>query len=807
MRHALPALMLGLALAVSVHAVEKTDQARLRLPWETLKGVLRIEQDQVRLSSQEFQTLLKLTSPTSIPPYNLSGGDVLLPRAEFTRLVQSLVPPANESANAYIPKASYRGRVSKDSALFSASLLIEVPHKPAKSLSLDVFPGQAAFQEISLDGRSALAEVRNGRLFVTVSEAGTHRLDLRFSLPVPDVNAAQALTIPIARTPITEWILDIPEPNLDIAVPAALHRELSAVAQGTRVRALLPPSDSVSASWNPLAPDRAKGPAQVYATVDHLITIEDDALRVNSRVELEVLQNTINEMTLELPKGFAVLDVRGEAVKEWQEIGTPAQLTVPLKSARKGQMTFHVMLERVLPGEKSTTTFTGLTVIGAQRQRGHIGVELKSDVELPLPHVEGLDPKDPFRELPPALTAQSERLVFGYHYVRPPFTIGFTLSRHESVDVPLSFVDRAEGSTVIRPDGKRVHRLTYWVKSSAQQFLGITLPEKTALWSAFVDNTPVKPVAGPNSKTLIPLVRSARALEAIFPVEIVLFEEKRRLPLLGPERLRIPMPDLMVNRLQWTVIAPADHQFRYFGRDFEDLSRPTEFAHRESLGVAKGLSTVIGNDKGQPFQDQLMMGKKEKQNLPSSRRMDTSGFMDLNELAEAKESSIEEDSDVPPPAMEPGAPVVTAVGGAVALPAPSGMLPVRVAVPDQGTRTTYSKTLPGSEGVLILPLWQWARWTETAAKVALGILAIFLLVLFRRPLLAQGHRALFTFRAFHGRTGYLWTPPRAAVLAFTVALLASGLSGLLFALAVLLYAVAVGRWFLSLFDSKEGERP
>jgi hypothetical protein len=436
----------------------------------------------------------------------------------------------------------------------------------------NLFPGNVAFQEITIDGRPALADVENGRLYLTVAEAGSHRVDLRFSVPVPESNASQTLTIPIARTPITEWILDIPERNLDIAVPQALHREIAPVDGGTRVRALLPPSDNVTAAWNPLAPDTAKGPAQVYADVDHLISVQEDALRVKSRIAIEVLQNTINNLTLDLPEGFTVLDVQGEAVREWQENpGKPATLAIPFRAARKGRMDFAVVLERVLSGEKSTTTFTGVTVQGAVRQRGFLGVELNSDAELPPPVTQGLEPKDPFRELPANLAGQSARLLYGYKYLRPPFALSLALSRHESVNVTPSVIDRALGRTVLRPDGKNVHEVTYFLRSSAKQFLEVSLPEGTQLWSAFVDGVPVKPVHGEGNKTLVPLVRSLRAPNNAFPVELVYFEARPRLSFLGREDLRLPMPDVLVSRLEWSVVTPPDQEFFYLGRDFDKV--------------------------------------------------------------------------------------------------------------------------------------------------------------------------------------------------------------------------------------------
>ncbi|TXH23352.1 MAG: hypothetical protein E6Q99_08070 [Elusimicrobia bacterium] len=758
----LPALLGAWLLAAPLLAAEKSDHARLRLPWDALKNVLRIDQDRVRLSAEEFDALIKRTSRKNPPAHVVADGDVLLSRAEFTRLIQSLVPPAEPAATVFAPKAVYRGRLLKNSAAVEATLHVEMPEKPAAPIVWDAFPAQAAFQSIVLDGKPALAAVRNGRLYITLTDAGAHRLDLRFSVPVPDATAGQTLGLPLANTPITEWIFEVPEPNLDIAVPGALHRELSAAPGGTRVRALLPPTSWVTMAWNPLAPDRAKGPAQVYAVVDHLVSVEEDAVRATAHVALDVLQNTINEALLVPPAGFAVLDVRGEAVKDWQERADPARLAVSLKSARKGRVDFFVTLERVLPGEKSTTTYAGLTVLGAQRQRGHLGVELKSDVELPAPVIGGLEPKDPFRELPADLVARADRLVYGYRHLGGPLSLSLTLSRHETVALPLTFVDRMVGTTVIRPDGKRVHRVTLWAQSSARQFLGLALPPRASLWSVFVDGAPVKPVVGTDKKTMIPLIRSAGGRAGLFPVELVVYEEKPRLFPFGREGLALPMPDILVNRLQWNVVVPPDRNFRYLGHDFEDLNRrPTETtaASREGAAVFKAKKNAA------PSTQRLFVGDKDDR---ANRGFDIGSAEEKQEREVDALSAVAEEP--PPPAPVLGGEHGQSAGFSGL---PAGTLPVRVNVPETGVRLSFSKTLPPAGGPLALSLWHWPTWVDELAPFLLAFGVALLAVRFRGPLRARGKSLLERAVAARKAVRLRPTPFQWVFLALTAALAAA----------------------------------
>jgi hypothetical protein len=609
--------------------------------------------------------------------------------------------------------------------VFTASLRVDVPRRPTKPLLVDLFPGHVAFQEIKLNDRPALARVLNGRLHVTVAEAGTHTVELRFSVPVPESNATQSLTIPIARTPLTEWIMEIPEKNLDIAVTPSLHREQSSDSKGTRVRSLLAPSDFVTTTWNPLASDTAKGPAQVYADVDHLISIHDDSLRIKSRLSLDVLQNTINALTLDLPDGFSVLDVRGDNVKEWQEIpGKKTALLIPLRTARKGPMDFVVEMERILAGEKTTTTFTGLSVRGVVRQRGHIGVELNSEAELPAPVTENLEPKDPFRELPGTLAGQSARLLFGYKYTRLPFSLSLSLSRHESVNVVPSVIDRAEGTTVVRPDGKQVHRITYYLRGSSKQFLEVVFPDKTQLWSAFVGGAPVKPVRGEGGKTLIPLVRSSRVDNAVVPVELIYFGQRPRLSVFGREELAVPMPDVLVSRLSWSVVTPPDQRFFYLGNDFEKqepsvLVEPNRRGFWEDKKIVSGL--LRGKLARKPSAESENYRERDMELKSASVQFDEVEAVE-NGSKVMHDRKRDDSGRVPPSVWRAQA----AVGGAQeALPASmtAGILPVRVNVPAVGNTVTYTKTLPEPNGLLALPLYHVATWVR-----AVGWLIVLALV-------------------------------------------------------------------------------
>jgi hypothetical protein len=147
MKRVLPLVLLSLLTGHASFAKteDPSGNTKLHLPWEIIQNVLNLDSKTVRLTWEEYKTLLRLTSPKKIPEFNMAGGDVVLSREDFSRLVQSLVPPSPSVAEASVSKASSHGRWVGSSALFTAFLRVDVPRRPPKPLRLDLFPGTVAF--------------------------------------------------------------------------------------------------------------------------------------------------------------------------------------------------------------------------------------------------------------------------------------------------------------------------------------------------------------------------------------------------------------------------------------------------------------------------------------------------------------------------------------------------------------------------------------------------------------------------------------------------------------------------------------
>ena len=122
-------------------------------------------------------------------------------------------------------------------------------------------------------------------------------------------------------------------------------------------------------------PKAIKGPPKIYADTLNHISIEDDALRTNTDISLSVLQNTIPSITLKVPEGYSILNVRGHELGDWQELirGESTYLEIPFDYPKQGNFTISITAEKLLPNASMAVDFNGFSVKDAIREKYYSG--------------------------------------------------------------------------------------------------------------------------------------------------------------------------------------------------------------------------------------------------------------------------------------------------------------------------------------------------------------------------------------------------------------------------------------------------
>jgi hypothetical protein len=154
--------------------------------------------------------------------------------------------------------------------------------------------------------------------------------------------------------------------------------------------------------------------------------------------------------------------------------------------------------------------------------------------------------------------------LLAYKYVKTdkPFSLDLQITRHEEIDVQVAVIDSAVYKTLYTLDGLAVTRAQFSVRNSRRQFLRLTLPEDSVIWSVFVDGSAQKPAfaSGPDGgprEVLIKMINSASA----FPVELVYATQAPTMRTFGKVFGHLPRPDMIVTHTNWDVYVPPSPRY------------------------------------------------------------------------------------------------------------------------------------------------------------------------------------------------------------------------------------------------------
>jgi len=735
----LTTLLVFCGLFGNVYAQENTGRnSQLTVPWEEFKKLLNLDEDQIVLPLETFQKLLAQTGVKVAPPHTVKEGNVVLTRAEFKKLVDNMKPPSDPAAqppfNYLITKAIYSGKMQNDNSVFVGTFTIHVLKKDIY-LKVPLLPQSVALEDITVDGKQALVVIENGYHNVVLSQAGEYEVSVSFSQKSSLEKGPHKVDLAILETPITLLNLEIPLKNIDVEIPQAQQILASSRGNTTNVSAVIASGRAISVRWRKQVAVTEKIPPKLYSEVYHLISIDDDALKINSDINYNILHSEVDAVKIAIPEGVNVLQVSGEGVGEWQEVEQQGQrvIMIPFTYGKKGAVKVYVTTETPLSEGGLSNIFSGIQVLETVRETGFIGIELNTSAEVIVPESEGLE-KIAVQKLPvPLLNKSAKPLIMGFKYLKHPYSLVLDVKKHEKVAVPVATINSANAVTLFTEDGKVVHRLVYQIRNSAKQFLEIQLPEKADVWSVFVSNQPVESSINGEGKLLVPLIRSRSEDNRLhdFPVEVIYALAQNRFSSMGSLESGLPAVDLMISQLIWSVYLPNDYSYIYFESTLEKEE------------IIRGLNVFSGAQRN--YNEEAMRSVFESKKMdPDESRLDKlknayggkdygSNFRNVplaeDQIATQLDAELEfggrlegfTSQEVPQSVIS---------GGAVG----TGVLPVQIKVPTGGQVYRFARTVIQTGDPLTFSVVYAQLWVSSFIKWLIFVLIILILFLFRKKL-------------------------------------------------------------------------
>ncbi|MBN2225043.1 MAG: hypothetical protein JW765_10240 [Deltaproteobacteria bacterium] len=610
---------------------------------------------------------------------DLTGGAVTIPWSDFKELIKDLIappppPPAPPAppADYSVSSVAYTGRLEGDSAVFSASFAVVVLAEK-KWVEVPLLSSEAAISDVTMDGVPVTLSVRNGMYVIITDKPGTHTVSLKFFVPVDTGAGPNAVDIPLPEVPSSTLRFSVPRPGLDIQITPAHFRKVTPSGGSTTLDAVLPVTDRALISWSPAVREEISGTLRVQAQVNTIISVGEGIMKGVTTVSYDISHGTLSTFSVVVPAGIDILDVSGDAVRDWKAVpnGDTSTILINTGFAVSGTTNIVLLYERNMGGTTADIDVPQIEVNDVVREIGYLAVTASTKVgieEISSKNLAGLDSS----ELPPDLVSASENpILFSYKYLKYPYALRLSVVTYEDIPSLTTVVKKADLASLLTVRGDLVTRAVFEIKNNVKQFMRLSLPEGSTLWSAYVSDRPVKPSVDKDGTILIPLDRSARTDTSLtsFVVEVVYITETKPLgALLGRREFIAPVIDIQTDAQAWTVYLPERYSYRSVGKDMEP-STPAPIGYGSDMGMnAPALAPMEEMDAS----DEVYRGDFEKKEEPRSQI-----YMEKNIYAEG----------------------LSAMGGVTGM---KGVLPVKLDIPFSGRPMSFSKAIvsPGERSTI-----------------------------------------------------------------------------------------------------------
>ncbi len=311
-----------------------------------------------------------------------------------------------------------------------------------------------------------------------------------------------------------------------------------------------------SADWT-LALEVEFRKSSIYSEVFHLFSLGDGVMYGSSTLTYHVTGSPVKSFTLKIPSAYENVEFVGRDIRTWKQDGD--EWTVSLQEKAMGDYTLLVTYDRQFADEGDSLPISGVESIDTESEVGYIA--LSGSAKLAVTAESQLDPSlIPIErlEIPPGYSSLVNAPVLkAYKYVSKPHKATVQIARLPMQALLSQVADHTVLSTQLSEAGEAVTTVSYFVKNTSSQYLGITLPGKVKLWSARVDGEEVQVLdSGEAAGTvLIPL---SRHQDANLPtvVQVTYAEGGEALKGAGSLRLRAPSSAAQSVFARWQLHLP-----------------------------------------------------------------------------------------------------------------------------------------------------------------------------------------------------------------------------------------------------------
>jgi hypothetical protein len=249
--------------------------------------------------------------------------------------------------------------------------------------------------------RDVAIRTEDGRHTIVVDKAGLYAVEAKFLLPLPpageDHERCFKLPLPVALS--NRVSLVIPDANMVVEAPAAIHLARSVQENQTTVETMFAPGEPAVFSWRPKERQAAQEKVRFYAQDVALAHVSSGLLQVFHAVRLQIAQGQIEKLNLRVPTGQTVTSVTARHMGSWRFDPATQKLEVGLVQPVTGVYQIELVAQSASASVPYSVRLEPLVVQDAVNQHSIMGLAADASVYLQLDeHPASMNARDYIRD-------------------------------------------------------------------------------------------------------------------------------------------------------------------------------------------------------------------------------------------------------------------------------------------------------------------------------------------------------------------------------------------------------------------------
>ena len=331
--------------------------------------------------------------------------------------------------------------------------------------------------------------------------------------------------------------------------------------------------------------------AEVSANLWGLISIGEGIMNVRTQIDYLVQRAGTSSFLVELPPEVNLTGVQGKYIRgqEIVPLKDRKQLKVTLTKPVHGKWSLFLNYEKLIDRKAGQIDFPFAELPGIKSAEASFGVEALANMEVKIAQSENIKQLDLSR-IPEAIKDQAQSLILlGFSYssmeeVSKKRLLKLSINKYEDVAVKDAIIDEAHFMTLCLENGFCITKAVFSVRNKSKQYLELTLPKSSELWSTFLVGDAVRPSRNSEGNYLVPLTRSESAMSGMenFPVEVVYADHVKKWGSTGKLALAMPKLNLVVREMSWYLFLPDGYDYRGFS-GMEMIQKKPKKADQQEL--------------------------------------------------------------------------------------------------------------------------------------------------------------------------------------------------------------------------------